>query len=178
MPQFENQISLELKKDLNQIFNFSHSFRPIYIVSRIFGQMPFLITTNHMNGDIHDTRVTWFDLVWFTITSSIYIYSTIYTPKLIYATLQQNFSSISAFGAVIIFASVLFLGVYSILFDMCCRMKIVDILNKFIIFDKKVKDQIYFNHKLIWYILWNWFNKMQNKITDSTYGHPIRLYET
>lgn len=137
----ENQIQIEIKKDSKQIFNFSHSFRPIYIVSRILGQMPFSIAY-HLNGEIPGSRVTKLDVVWFIISSSIYIYATLLSSKCIYVTLEYNFTSTSTLGVVIIFASLLILGLLSIVFDMCCRLKFMDILNKFIIFDKKVKSEI------------------------------------
>lgn len=146
----ENRIQIKIQKDSNQIIDFTHSFRPIYVVSRIFGQMPFSITS-HSNGEIRRPRVSNLDVVWFVISSCIYIYAAFISSKSIYATLDNNFSNISTVGVVIIFETMMILGLLSIVFDMCFRLKFINILNKFTTFDEKVS--LNFNIKLISYTI-------------------------
>lgn len=56
---------------------FAHSFKPVHILCRIFGFMPFTIAYN-ANGAIQTARIRKIDFMWFLISIGIYLSSAFY----------------------------------------------------------------------------------------------------
>lgn len=56
---------------------FAHSFKPVYILCRIFGFMPFTIAYDS-NGAIQSARIGVIDFMWFLISIGVYLSSALY----------------------------------------------------------------------------------------------------
>lgn len=56
---------------------FAHSFKPVYILCRIFGFMPFTIAYDS-NGAIQTAQIGVADIMWFIISIGIYLSSALY----------------------------------------------------------------------------------------------------
>lgn len=114
------------------------SYRPVYIVSRIFGQMPFSIAY-HSNGDIHRPVVKKLDALWFLLSMIAFICIIYLLIKFVNTDeIFNNLSPISFMGNYAIFVISSFYGLLAIISDMCFRSKIVDIFKKIDTFDKEV----------------------------------------
>lgn len=118
--------------------DFVSSFRLIHIVSRIFGLMPFSIVCQ-ANGDIDRPTVTKFDILWFLISMCVYSFGIFTLSQLIF----PRGSNIYASYLVVLSDNItitlgLVLGFFAIVFDMNNRSKLVGIVKKISIFDKKV----------------------------------------
>lgn len=136
---YENQIQIDIKRNSKQMCNFSHSFRPIYIVSRIFGHMPFSIIY-HSNGEIERPVVNKLDVMWSIIAFTLYIYAVFIASNWVHTQQEYNIlPNISISVDAFVFGSLLILGLVAIVFDMYHRLKFVHIVKNFIIFDKKVR---------------------------------------
>lgn len=120
-------------------YNFVHSFRPVYYLSRIFGLMPFTMKLCDTNQRIQKAQVTVFDGVWFLISISLYISMAIIawkTMDLPQKTIQSSYILILGDNLLLIVGLVY--SALIIAFDMHNRSKLVEILNKFVTFDKEV----------------------------------------
>ena len=116
--------------------NFCFTVKPIQFYSHIFGLVPFHIVRGG-NGDRREPRVGLFDFLWFVISICIYLWLGVaYVQTL---EMPQNPSRIMLVlgDAILISAGVCF-GSIIVLMDMINRFRIVEILNKFTLFDKKV----------------------------------------
>lgn len=122
--------------------NFTHVFRPIYYFARFCGQMPFSIVQSS-NDEFRQPRVSKRDILWFII--SICIYSALVMFNCWYILRAYSFFkynkilyllawSISLLRFINFLCAILIL-----IMDMCNRHKLVDILNKFTAFDRKVR---------------------------------------
>lgn len=125
--------------------NFAYTFRPIYLVSRVFGLMPFSIVY-YPNGDIHKPRISKFDGVWSVLSLSIYVYG-------IFSTLSytNEYSANLRFQSKILnicYTLTIGLGlgfcISSIILDMGNRFKLIGIIKKFDIFDKEASKIEFF----------------------------------
>lgn len=120
--------------------NFAIAFRPIYYFSRIFGRMPFTIVHNS-NGEIQRPRITAFDIIWLFISLCVYSVALISNQmwKDTYVAWKRNKIFIISNNVY----ALLEVGfcLIGIIMDLFNRYKIVQVLNKFTIFDKKVKNQ-------------------------------------
>lgn len=137
-PPVQNQLQITIANGSKRKVNFRHSYRPVYIVSRIFGQMPFTISYNG-NGEILRAVVNKRDGVWFACSLSVFIYMILSTIE--YFDIEKSSISgtnISFVGTFFIFGIGLFIGTLTIILDMCYRSKFVDIFKEMIIFDGKV----------------------------------------
>lgn len=81
-PIFHIQISTKfvamVKKSISsKKLSFAHSFKPVYILCRIFGFMPFSIAYDS-NGEIQTARIRVVDLIWFIISIGVYLSSAFY----------------------------------------------------------------------------------------------------
>lgn len=56
---------------------FAHSLKPIYVLSRIFGFMPFTIVFDS-NGAVQTARIKAIDFIWFMASIGIYMSSSIH----------------------------------------------------------------------------------------------------
>lgn len=122
-----------------QNFSLMHSYRPIYIVSRTFGQMPFSITY-HSNGDIHRPVITKLDALWFLLSLSAiicfaYFGFLLFDLKEVFGSL----SPISAVGNFSICCISAMLDLIAIIWDMYYRFIFVDMFRNIAMFDQKVR---------------------------------------
>lgn len=119
--------------------NIQHGFQPIYYYSRCIGRWPFTIAYNS-NGSIKEVRVHLFDIFWFFISNCLYLAVLFF----VYEEMIWRFHALSSnsyFNYVIFYVSqipTLLFGTIFIVLDMLNRKILVDILDKFIIFDKEV----------------------------------------
>lgn len=134
---FRNRFQVVNQEAPVQKLNFSHSLRPIYLVSRAFGFMPFSIVY-YPNGNIHKPRVSILDGLWFVISLCIYTFG-IYFVFLyaIFNQLDAKMSWVLVISCTICFEIGFIFGYLSIIFDMGNRFKLIDIMKKFIIFDQE-----------------------------------------
>lgn len=136
-PTAEDQFEIKVNQNSKPNRNSSCSFRPVYIVSRILGQMPFSIVYN-VNGEIHRPIIKKLDIVWIIIPIGIYIYDMYRACASEYFDLLNKGSSEVMFvGFIFISVIVHFLGFLTIILDICYRFKLVDIFKKMTNFDKK-----------------------------------------
>lgn len=122
--------------------NLLHSFRPTYFVSRVFGLMPFSIVS-YPNGDIGGPKVGIFDGLWFAISLSFYTCGVyVASTYQIYNQTVSNISVVLTIGYTVCFLLGLMLGFISIISDMGNRVKLVNIVKNFAIFDQEVNKKI------------------------------------
>lgn len=114
-----------------------HGFQTIYYFSRCVGLWPFTITY-HPNGSIKGVCVHLFDKFWFLLSISVYLASLLYyydrTKTQIHK--QKNYLSTLLFATSQM--PLLLFGAVGIVMDILNRHRLVNILQKFIIFDRKV----------------------------------------
>lgn len=123
-------------------YNFAYCFRPFYYVSRIFGYMPYSIIFDS-NDAIYRPAIRVFDILWFII--AIFVYSSMIIINYV-QTSNISFTSSKVLicsSQLILFLSIVF-GLLVILIDILNRFKFVDILNKFIRIDEKVRPFVQF----------------------------------
>lgn len=125
--------SVENQAQVQQI-NFSHSFRPIYYFSRVFGLMPFSITYDS-NGEAQCSRIRIFDGIWFVISMLIYS-SSVYCIVLRFEK-QSSSTFVVIVGNTFLLMSIIY-GVGAVAMDMYNRFKFFEIVKSFSVFDKQV----------------------------------------
>lgn len=134
---YKNQVQVDNQRAAVQRPNFAYSFRPIYLVSRIFGLMPFSIAY-YPNGDIDKPKIGIVDGLWFAISLCVYIFgiykASDYTG---YNETNTRMCLVSAIGFTICFELGLVFGCLSIVFDMGNRFKLIDIIREFTIYDQE-----------------------------------------
>lgn len=86
MPNFPNPKNDVRVNDVNrraswQKDSFAYCFRPVYIVSRIFGLMPFSITFGS-NGEIRKSNVSKFDVFWFVVWLCLLLFGVFFSLKM------------------------------------------------------------------------------------------------
>lgn len=123
----------------NENFNFSHNFSPVYYYSRLFGLMPFTIDGETGRG-IQKPKVNISDGLWFLVSIAIYISMAL----IAYINMQlppdaNTAAFILVLGDYVLLIVGLIYSALIIIFDMYNRIRLTDILNKFITFDKEVK---------------------------------------
>lgn len=126
-----------LKNIDSKRLTFAHSFKPIYIFSRIFGFMPFTIVLDS-SGAIQTARVSVFDSMWFIIFIGTYLFSTLYFVTYVRGKqVASTFATLAYATRTIVVFRKLF-NCMCITTDMCNRFKLVEILKKIGTFDEKV----------------------------------------
>lgn len=125
------------KMNSSKKYNFARTMQPIYIISRTFGLFPFTII-HDLNGDIQGIRVTFFDLLWFLISISIYILLAIYNFCYLKFPQNTNVSEVLYIGDYLLLILGLIFGAALIASDMYNRFNLADIAMQFTKFDKKV----------------------------------------
>lgn len=127
---------------------FVQSFRVIYIVSRVFGLMPFTIAYN-MNGEIEKPTVTKIDAIWFLISICVYSFGIYTLSQLIFPRgLDIYISPLVVLSDNMSVMLGLILGLTCTIFDMFNRSKLIDIVKRFIAFDKKVMKILKFSNHI------------------------------
>lgn len=123
-----------LKKSLN-LFDL---IRPMYVISRIFGMLPFKLLHSSMDGIVGQC-VRPADLFWFIISIGFHFCLAFLSNQNFKA--DEHWQTKSLFS-VIANLSLFFditLSMLIIIFDMVHRQHIIKILRQFIEFDKKVR---------------------------------------
>lgn len=115
---------------------FQHGFQPIYYFSRLIGLWPFTMIYIS-NGLIKETRINLFDSVWFLISISFYLTALFYACRKFDSDSSKIFDIWSLVYCIGQILALLF-GAVGIALDMFNRNKLINILNKFIIFDNEV----------------------------------------
>lgn len=134
--------SLNAENASKQNFTYSRSYRPIYIVSRVLGLMPFSIVIDS-SGVILRPAVYTLDALWFLISTIVYICIMYFSFEYFYS--EDNFKPISAISLVgnsCIYGINLILCLLAIVFDMLFRFKFVDVFKKFDTFDKEASSNV------------------------------------
>lgn len=124
--------------------NFLHSFSPVYYYSRIFGLMPFSIDCDTGQG-IQKPQVNIFDGIWFLVSILIYLLMAFISYNGMKLPQDSNTASfILILGDYVLLILGLIYSALIIIFDMYNRFKLIEILNKFITFDKEVSFNMYY----------------------------------
>lgn len=137
----ENPFRVKIEKISNPKHGSVHTFRPIYIVSRLFGQMPFSIACT-VNGKIDRPIVNILDGVWFVVSVSVYVYDICRSLGLLIICQKCTWELLFV-GKMFLYTIVRVLGLLAIILDMCYRFRFIDIFKKIIIFDKRVSSNFY-----------------------------------
>lgn len=119
--------------------NFCYNVRPIHIYSRVFGLIPYCIVQSE-NGDSYEARVGVFDFIWFIISICSYLLLGFTYIQTIEVPTNSDESYILILGDGILITMGVFSGAIIVAMDMLNRFRIVDILKKFSLFDKKVSQ--------------------------------------
>lgn len=127
----------ELPQTHRSKYDFAYNFRPIYIVSRVFGLMPFSFTYQ-ANGEIDKPTVTKLDGFWFSISMCTYSFGIYTLSQLIFPRSNIYISPLVIFSDNMTVILGLILGFFAVGFDMYNRTKLVGIVKRIIAFDKKV----------------------------------------
>lgn len=115
------------------------SFRPIYIVSRIFGQRPFSIAYN-ANGEIDRPVIHRLDGVWFALSTSISIVSISEVYYVFTSFDEYHESAISFVGDIFITGISRVPGLLATFLDMYYRFELICIFKKITAFDKRASS--------------------------------------
>lgn len=145
----QNQLSTIVAKSSNsrvaaaengvveQKFDFYYGFRPLYLFSRFVGLMPFTIV-RCTNGNILTVNVTTGDWIWFFIAIIWYTVLAIISTKNLRLPQDSNESLAINVGDHVILIAGLLLGSFSIAMDLFNRKRLMDIAQKYEIFDSEV----------------------------------------
>lgn len=138
----QNQLQTPFENVHKPQVNFRHSFRPVYIVSRIFGQMPFTIAYN-ANGEIQRAIVNKLDGVWFACSLSVFIYMIFSAYEFFFMGPNSIHEiEVSFVGMFSIISISMIIGALGLILDFCNRSTFVDILKKTAIFDETVNSNL------------------------------------
>lgn len=116
----------------------AHCFRPIYIVSRVFGLMPFSITFQS-NGEVQKSNVSKIDISWFVTSLCLLIFGIFLVVRtvIVQPSDPEVFSIINALGDTGILMTGLIVGSLSIVLDLCNRHKWINIVKRITLSDKE-----------------------------------------
>lgn len=115
-----------------------YSCRPIYLVSRIFGLLPFSIRRD-ANGEVQRAQLSISDIIWFVISVSGYLLLAYYCTQAAQIGMNSKGSYfLRIYDDIGIILCFIFGAIY-ISSNMYNRSRLIDILKDFSIFDEKVK---------------------------------------
>lgn len=117
--------------------NFEYGFRPVYNFSRLVGLWPFSII-HHSNGSILRASVSYFDGLRFISIVCLYLTLAYFSYEKLTAIQEKNEVYISHAVSYLFQISCFLYGICAIVLDTINRNKLVNILQKFIEFDKEV----------------------------------------
>lgn len=129
---------VDMKKTQLQQLNFEHGFRPIYYFSRAVGLWPFSICHNS-NGAIQSARISRLDGVWFFVSMCFHLLAMCYYYVNM-VDLEDSNKTILTFSILysLFQTKSLLIGAVGIVLDMLNRRRLVNLLEKFMIFDSEV----------------------------------------
>lgn len=131
--------------------NFFHCVQPVYIISRIFGLLPFSIQYNP-NGCVKAAKVTVFDGFWFIGSIGLNLFFG-YRVASDIPDMPKEESSILFIGFRTVFVICFILTALSTVLDMMNRNRIVKIVKDLTEFDNSVSKIETFTFALIEYVL-------------------------
>lgn len=117
--------------------SFEYCLRPIYYISRMCGLLPFSIRRNS-NGEIKEPRITILDCLLLTLSIIWYLFLTYNSFHDIRYWPNLNKSQVLTVSNYSLLIMGLIFGTITITMDLINRSRLVDILRKFIKFDKNV----------------------------------------
>lgn len=127
-----------LNKDDQWVKNhFIQSISPIYYFSRSVGLMPFTIV-HDKNEKVLAARVTVFDFAWFVISVCMHLGFLIFWCQNMDVSENESGSHVLPIGEATALIIWLIYSVFCVAVDMYNRHRLVDIMRKFIVFDKDV----------------------------------------
>lgn len=136
----QSSIVYRSKKFAAQQLDFIDSFKPIYYFLRILGLMPFSITRSS-NGNISEPKVKKSNGLWFLFSICIYSMASFISFEYVKFNRESNaYLYMMVLSQNLLLTTGLICCVLFVAMDMCNRFKLVDILQKFMIFDKEVSD--------------------------------------
>lgn len=131
--------SMNMKRRHKKVINFTSTFRPLYNLSRIWGFASFSIGINS-NGELQIMRIQLSDGLWFLITTFIFSLFAIksackseYTEGNVS---QKTWAMLVCARFLEIFASAY--SIFVIFWNICNRSKLINMVNMYIRFDRKV----------------------------------------
>lgn len=114
-----------------------YSCRPIYLFSRILGLLPFSIGRDS-NGEVQKSKLNVFDILWFVISISVYLFLAYYYTQTAQIGMNSNDSYFLSINDDIGIILGLVFGAISIGINMYNRSRFIDIIKGFSMVDKKV----------------------------------------
>lgn len=120
-----------------KVVSFYRTFKSLYTFSRLVGLMPFSIVLS-ANGNIITTKVTVHDIIWMVISVAWYIMLAAIAGWSLQLPRGPNESLTINVGDTLLLIVGLCIGVLSILMDMFNRNKLINISQKYEIFDYEV----------------------------------------
>lgn len=123
---------------------FIQSISPIYYFSRAIGLMPFTIV-HDKNEKVLAAQVTTFDFVWFIIALCVHIGFLIFWCLFLDLSKNQSGSHVLPIGETTLMTICLIYNIVCVAMDMYNRHRLVNIIRKFIIFDREVSEMTFTN---------------------------------
>lgn len=125
-----------------QTHSFAYCFRPIYIVSRILGLIPFSIAFRS-NGEMQKPKMSKIDFVWFAIYLSLLFYGLSLAFGMV--KLQQSSSKDCSLISILGDSGMILLGLIittvAIVLNFCNRRELVEIFKDINTFDKEASGK-------------------------------------
>lgn len=134
-----------------QMIHFLHVFRPIYYCARICGLMSFSIVPANVQRELCEPRVSKCDCLWFAISTCFYLamVSQVFCVKSSLYVLDVRSNAI-VLGNLLLRIMILIFGIFVLTMNMYNRYELVNILNRFTIFDHEVNLSYLFICWLNW----------------------------
>lgn len=152
----DSSVETVTENDVDQKhLDFCYAITPLYTCSRLVGLMPFTIIRSP-SGNGLAVKVTGRDLVWFITAILWYTVLALISTKNLRLPQDPNESLTINVGDHMIIISGLLMGSFSIVLDMFNRNRLINMAQKYEIFDKKVSAGIInFLNKIPIKIHWN-----------------------
>lgn len=170
--------TIRLFRILKKSVNLYDLIRPMYVISRIFGMLPFRILRSSAGDSIVGQCVGPIDLIWFFVTIGIHFYLAFSSIQNIAADQHWQTKSLFSIGDNFIVLYDITIAILTIILDMINRHRFINILKKFIEFDKKVKSDHFFrnhitvSHQLIKTNIANHTNRFKHLACSSVMKNP------
>lgn len=116
---------------------FAQCIHPIYVISRLFGLLPFSVHLNS-NGNVERARIKIFDIAWFLCAISINLFLAYFILTRKKNSLEIE-SKVLMIGNYIIFSITFIMAPLSIILDMFNRHRLVKMFKDIMEFDKTVR---------------------------------------
>lgn len=122
--------------------DFYYSIRPLVIVSRCYGLLPFSFETN-VYGEVHRTKVTIFDSIWFIVAIAMYFSCAFVVSMQIRLAPEYKSMIILLLAEQLLLVFGLVMCVVGIIMDMLNRDRILRNVQRFQSFDTEVEECVF-----------------------------------